>query len=86
VYSEALMQCIIAPLLLALAAVDRDEMGRELGIVGADTRGTQGDSLPSAGSQFFDPLWVDGRYAWDWRGMGLCYPLIASFRETLRAS
>lgn len=61
-------------------------MGRELGIVGADTRGTQGDSLPSAGSQFFDPLWVDGRYAWDWRGMGLCYPLMRAFgRRYVRA-
>ena len=66
--------------------IDRDEMGRSLGIVGADTRGTQGDSVPSAGSQFSDPLWVTGRYAWDWRGMGLCYPLMRAFGRSFAQS
>jgi hypothetical protein len=65
--------------------LDRDEMGRSLGIVGADTRGVEGDSYPSAGSEFFDPLWVQGRYAWDWRGMGLCYPLMRAFGRSYSA-
>ena len=59
--------------------IDREWMARELGIVGADTRGTQDDSLPENGSQVFDPLWVAGRYAYDWRGMGLSYPLMRAF-------